>query len=296
MHRVDSENATAANLFSDGPPGTRLGALWHNAVQEEIAYCVEQAGLTLSTSSADDYQQLKEAIEILAQAAAGMPTGTEAWFYQDTPPTGWTLDATPADAVLAVKGGANAYNANGGTQQGTWTQPNHTHGTSGISVDAHTHAGTGTLTLAHTHDPGDFTLPNHLHAAGTLAMPNHIHVLDFDTETSSATITWGDQVYADSSGNTLHMRTATYVGGGASPLYRQHNWTQSDGGAAIVNDTATTGGTAISGTATGAASDSTVNGSTGTASTDGISGNTDTSATAATYRPLAQLGIICTKD
>jgi len=69
---------------------------------------------------------------------------TKAYFYQNTAPTGWTVDATPADAVLAVKGGAQAYNANGGQLIGTWTQLDHLHTTGDFSLEtahlaAHTH-------------------------------------------------------------------------------------------------------------------------------------------------------------
>lgn len=53
--------------------------------------------------------------------------GTKLFFWQDTAPTGWTIDATAADAILAVKGGSNAYNVAGGSQAGTWTQPDHIH-------------------------------------------------------------------------------------------------------------------------------------------------------------------------
>jgi hypothetical protein len=63
MHRVESENATSANLFTDGPPGTRLGASWHNAVQEEICYVIEQAGLTLQTELTDTHEQLYDALD-----------------------------------------------------------------------------------------------------------------------------------------------------------------------------------------------------------------------------------------
>lgn len=52
---------------------------------------------------------------------------TKCWFYLNAAPTGWTIDNTPADALLCVKGGTAAFNAAGGTQAGTWTQPNHTH-------------------------------------------------------------------------------------------------------------------------------------------------------------------------
>jgi len=65
------------------------------------------------------------------------PSGTKLWFYQNTAPSGWTIDTTPADAVLAVKGGSGAYNVSGGSQAGTWTQPDHTLTTA--EIPAHTH-------------------------------------------------------------------------------------------------------------------------------------------------------------
>lgn len=60
--------------------------------------------------------------------------GMRAWFGQNTAPTGWTIDATAADGLLAVKGGTAAYNTIGGTQAGTWTQPNHLHTTSAVAL------------------------------------------------------------------------------------------------------------------------------------------------------------------
>lgn len=63
-------------------------------------------------------------------------SGIKMWFYQNTAPIGWTLDATPSDDLLAVKGGAQAYNALGGTGAGTWT-------VAGLTKDAHTHAQAG---------------------------------------------------------------------------------------------------------------------------------------------------------
>ena len=54
------------------------------------------------------------------------PSGTKMYFYQNTAPEGWTIDAACADALLAVKGGAQAFNVDGGNQAGTWTQPGHT--------------------------------------------------------------------------------------------------------------------------------------------------------------------------
>lgn len=77
-----------------------------------------------------------------------IPAGTKMWFYQNVAPSGWVLDATPADALLAVRGGSGAYSGDGGTQAGTWTQPGHTH-----TGPSHTHSG-----ASHTHTTGDVTL------------------------------------------------------------------------------------------------------------------------------------------
>lgn len=51
--------------------------------------------------------------------------GRKLWLYEDAAPTGWTYVGSVADRVLAVKGGANAFNVAGGNQAGTWTQPGH---------------------------------------------------------------------------------------------------------------------------------------------------------------------------
>jgi hypothetical protein len=61
MHRTEGAN-NLANLFTDGPPGTVFEENWLNAVQEEIAYVIEQAGLALKTASTDTRDQLYQAI------------------------------------------------------------------------------------------------------------------------------------------------------------------------------------------------------------------------------------------
>ena len=61
MHRTEGTDH-AANLFNNGPPGTVVEQNWLNAVQEEIAYVIEQAGLVLKTASTETRQQLKQAI------------------------------------------------------------------------------------------------------------------------------------------------------------------------------------------------------------------------------------------
>ena len=62
--------------------------------------------------------------------------GNKIWIYQNVAWTGWTIVAV-TDAVLAVKGGSQAYNVTGGQVVGTWTQPDHTLATS--EIPAHTH-------------------------------------------------------------------------------------------------------------------------------------------------------------
>lgn len=60
------------------------------------------------------------------------------WVYRNTTDDGWTIDATVTDRVLALKGGAGLYNANGGTVAGeSWA-----------NLKAHIHTG-GTHTHAH---------------------------------------------------------------------------------------------------------------------------------------------------
>ncbi len=94
-------------------------------------------------------------------------TGRKVYLYENTAPTGWSITAV-TDKVLAVKGGADAYNISGGTAGGTWTQPNHTH--TYTDVVNHTHnivlyetPGTGAQTVratAYTAHTGDQSTDN----------------------------------------------------------------------------------------------------------------------------------------
>jgi len=150
---------------------------------------------------------------------------TKCWFYLDAAPTGWTIDETPADALLCVKGGSNAYNTAGGAQAGTWTQPNHLH------------------TIAHTH-----------------AGPSHSHTLYFGGRSDGAAVLVYDKTRMQS-GSTLTADSSAFNFGG------------SQGGNDYYYCTTAAGGT----------------GNTG----DSSAANSGNSATAATWRPLAQIGIIC---
>lgn len=68
MHRIEGAN-NVNNLFSDGPPGTVADANWFNAIQEEIANAIEQAGLNLYNANNDPKDQLWQAI------TSGVPLG-----------------------------------------------------------------------------------------------------------------------------------------------------------------------------------------------------------------------------
>jgi hypothetical protein len=71
-------------------------------------------------------------------------TAARWWVYANTAGDGWIVDSSVSDRVLAIKGGANAYNAAGGSAAGSWTisgttlsvnSTGHTH-----LVGVHTHA------------------------------------------------------------------------------------------------------------------------------------------------------------
>lgn len=95
-------------------------------------------------------------------------TGNKMYYYQNTAPTGWTIDATVDDCLLGIKGGLQAYNVSGGVIAGSWSLTQHQH-----TGPSHTH----TVTAIHSHTIPDLT---HLHAtvgfALTIAhMPAHTH-------------------------------------------------------------------------------------------------------------------------
>lgn len=74
-------------------------------------------------------------------AWAGVLAGSSAfkmWVYLNAAEDGWIVDSSITDRVLAIKGGSQAYNANGGNPAGNWT-------ITGLSADPHYH------TIAHYH-------------------------------------------------------------------------------------------------------------------------------------------------
>jgi hypothetical protein len=72
MHRTESDNKIVVggkNQFTNGPPGTTRDAVDINTGQEELAYVIEQAGLTLKTVATETNTQLKEAIDVMIAAS-----------------------------------------------------------------------------------------------------------------------------------------------------------------------------------------------------------------------------------
>ena len=174
------------------------------------------------------------ALSIPASGAASFMMGdseaTKCWFYQDAAPTGWTIVDDVNESLLAcVKQGSGAGTTytTGGSEQGTWTQPNHVHGTSG-------------------------------HSLTTDEIPAHPHYVA-NTDVGSV----GDEYKLGASGTT-------YI--------NKEGWT-GDYGYTLTgsNTTPTIGPTSSTGG--------------GQSHTHGDTGN---GATANTWRPLAQVGIICT--
>lgn len=66
MHRIEGENAQYSvdgkSSFKSSPPYTMMTPEWANAVQEEIMYAIEQAGLPLLGQNNDTRQQLYQAM------------------------------------------------------------------------------------------------------------------------------------------------------------------------------------------------------------------------------------------
>ena len=66
-------------------------------------------------------------------------TSYKVWVYINAAGDGWVIDSSITDAVLALKGGSQAYNRTGGGAAGTWTVANHTHTLTTSSDGNHVH-------------------------------------------------------------------------------------------------------------------------------------------------------------
>lgn len=112
MHRVDSFGATLDEKFTEGDPinsipATVVSADWLNAIQEEIANTIEDAGLTLSKPNNN---QLTAAIAAIAGIAAGWTTGDVKLTMKATADAGWVMcnDGTIGSAASGATTRAHA--------------------------------------------------------------------------------------------------------------------------------------------------------------------------------------------
>lgn len=119
------------------------------------------------------------------------------WVYRNAAPEGWAIDSAVTDCVIALKGGSNAYNVNGGTLAGTWTQPGYTLTTA--DIPAHTHGSSG----AHTHD---VTIMSGI-SGGVI---NTISTFDAAVTTTVATSSGGTHTHTSVGGGGSHNHGTTY--------------------------------------------------------------------------------------
>jgi len=88
------------------------------------------------------------------------------WVYRNTATTGWVIDSSVTDRVIAIKGGTGAYNVNGGVEAGEWT-----HGHAGGSVSGTTGAPSATFNTATIDVNVAFPTTTHTHSfSGTVSV------------------------------------------------------------------------------------------------------------------------------
>jgi hypothetical protein len=192
-----------------------------------------------------------------------LPLTTKAWFWQDVAPTGWTIDPTAADAVIAVKAGSGTYAVAGGTTAGTWTQPTHSHtiNASDVTLPAHTHSvsiTTGGESAGHTHT-----------YSGTTGVESAVHGHSY----FHAFGVTGGYGYGSGAASGATLRT------GDQDAFHTHSFSGTTSGRSAGHTHAVSGSTANAGSGSGSHTHT-----------------ESASATANTYRPLANVGIICERS
>lgn len=110
------------------------------------------------------------------------PLGTEMWIYANTAPDGWTI-TSGSDDLIAVKGGSYA---TGGTVDGDWATPSHSH-----TLGGHGHTFSGSTTgytgsLLGGRSPGE---------GSELVIYTHQHTISgtFGGPTPSSTVSNGSE-------------------------------------------------------------------------------------------------------
>jgi hypothetical protein len=136
MHRTEGLY-NASNLFINGPPGTQVEQNWLNAVQEEIAYVIEQASITLLTADTDTRRQLKAALDALYTR---LSSGTVMLFGQSVAPTGWTRKIDWQDNAMICYAATGSIGSGGGiSPQSTHTHTGGSHALTEAELPSHRH-------------------------------------------------------------------------------------------------------------------------------------------------------------
>ena len=297
---VRAQDGTSALAFEIGDKvQMRPSAIMFNTFRDDIAANNVLILANTAKSTADE------------QVLYG-PSGLVMYIYNPVAevPTGWSLHAGPADCLLAVAGGSNAYNVVGETLAGTWTRTGHVHG-----QPAHTHTGPS---HTHTGPSHTHTGPSHSHSlsAHTHTGPSHTHtgtshlhqwygtggVSGSDTTFNPA----GNSVSLSSFNNQGRIKLASFTGtidGSEVGKVTSDMYTNLGGaGTSGAGGTGATAGpnsdtTNAAGTGATAASGTAATGASGTAATSSNgSENTTNSKDPITDRPYAAVGFLIERD
>ena len=113
LQNMETNFATLHSSFSGaaGPGNSEAGMPWYDTTKKILRFRDSGDANWLALIPGDANQKI--------------------WIYRNDTVEGMVVDATVTDRVLAVKGGSQAYNVNGGTLAGSYshthTGPSHTH-------------------------------------------------------------------------------------------------------------------------------------------------------------------------
>jgi hypothetical protein len=119
-------------------------------------------------------------------------SSTVAWFYLNTAPPGWKALSTGADMVLAISGGTDAYNVNGGNpdSEATWQRESYT--LLDADIPKHTH-GVGTLKVLYgTGSDGQTHVSRTANFSGTAAQSSSLEGATAEQSTGDGAHDHGD--------------------------------------------------------------------------------------------------------
>jgi hypothetical protein len=148
----------------------------HKSVASEIHGITAKGTLVgadefLIEDSAASWVKKRATLTALLTLAGSFPSGTKMYFYQASAPTGWTIDNTLGDRLLAVHGtSAYASSTGGGEQKGSWTISgfsNHATHTAHTDHPAHNHLYMGYGLGGVNRDSAQSGSYNHYNSAGT---------------------------------------------------------------------------------------------------------------------------------